>query len=223
MFRFLLASLILVLSVIHRPWAQAPAFSDSGFVLETVATLPPHQPVGLTWGPNGAMYVWQDNGVVRVVKDGKLLPDPFIDLRPRVNSLNDRGLLGLALDPDFAANGYVYLLYTYAGKGDPNDSRPMTSRLTRVIADPANRHVAVPNSETVILGSSDKAPCLELPAGSDCIGSDSHSHSVGTLRFGKDGKLLVSIGDGASFNYTDTLALRAQDLNRYEGKILRIN
>ena len=63
----------------------------------------------------------------------------------------------------------------------------------------------------------------DLPAGSDCIGSDSHSHSIGTVRFGKDGNLLVSIGDGASYRSVDTLALRSQDLNRYEGKILRID
>lgn len=220
--KFLLSALILLYPA-HSARAQSPVFSDSGFVLETVATLPTGQPVGLAWAPDGAMFVWQENGVVRVVKDGKLLPEPFIDLRPKVNTVNDRGLLGLALDPDFVSNGYVYLLYTYAANGNPNDANPATSRLTRVIADPNNRHVAVPGSETVILGKIDNAPCLDLPAGSDCIGSDSHSHSVGTLRFGKDRKLFVSIGDGASYNYVDTLALRSQDLNRYEGKILRIN
>jgi glucose/arabinose dehydrogenase/PKD repeat protein len=198
----------------------APAFQDSGFVLETVATLPAYEPVGMTWDPDGAMFVWQENGVVRVVKDGKLLPEPFLDLRPKVNTVNDRGLLGLALDPDFRTNGYVYLLYTYDENGVPGDPAPKTSRLSRVTADPSNRYVALQGSETVLLGKAGKGPCA---AGSDCIGADGDSHSVGTLRFGKDGKLYVSFGDGASYTYVDTLALRSQDLDRYEGKILRIN
>lgn len=203
--------------------AQTPAFADSGFVLEKVASLPPNEPVGLTWGPDGAMYVWQEDGVVRVLKDGILLPDPFIDLRGKVNTVNDRGFLGFALDPDFAANGYAYLLYTYEEKGTPNDAGPKNSRLTRVTADPGNRHVAVPGSEVILLGKVAKTPCYDSPSGTDCIGSESHSHSVGTLRFGKDGKLLVSIGDGSGYDGVDSNAFRSQDLNRYEGKILRVN
>lgn len=220
--RRLLGAVCLLLCLVPKARAQitSPAFQDSGFVLESVASFPAYEPVGLTWDPDGAMFVWQENGVVRVVKDGKVLPDPFIDLRPKVNTVNDRGLLGLALDPDFKTNGYVYLLYTYDENGVPDDPGPKTSRLTRVTADPSNRYVALPGSETVLLGKFGKGPCA---TGTDCIGADGDSHSVGTLRFGKDGKLYVSLGDGASYNYVDTLALRSQDLNRYEGKILRLN
>src|SRR5690606_29018367 len=157
------------------------------------------------------MYIWQDNGMVRVFKDGALLAAPFIDLRGKVNTVNDRGLLGFALDPDFADNGYAYLLYTYEENGVPSDPKPKTSRLTRVTADPGNRHAAVPGSEVVILGKTAKAPCSDYASGSDCIGSESHSHSIGTVRFGKDGKLLVSIGDGAYYSAVDSNALRAQD------------
>ena len=211
-----------ILTALSHP-GRSQTFADTGFVSETVATLPPNQPVGMTWAPDGSLYIWQDNGMVRVVRNGVLLPEPFIDIGKRVNTVSDRGMLGLALDPDFADNGYVYLLYTYEEGGNSNDPKPKTSRLTRVTADPGNRAVAVPNSEVVILGKEGKPPCRDLPEGSDCIGSDSHSHSIGTLRFGKDGKLLVSIGDGAGYDGVDTLALRSQDLNRYEGKILRIN
>lgn len=221
--RICLASALFLLCFLPQAGRAAPAFADSGFVLETVARLPAYQPVGIAWAPDGAMFIWQDNGVVRVLKGDSLLPDPFIDLRPRVNTVNDRGLLGLALDPDFAANGYVYLLYTYEENGNPGDAKPKTGRLTRVTADPANRYRAVPGSETLLLGAIGQAPCRDHLAGSDCIGADSDSHGVGTLRFGMDRKLYVSIGDGASYHYVDTLALRSQDLNRYEGKILRIN
>jgi glucose/arabinose dehydrogenase len=205
------------------PLVRAQSFAEAGFVAETVATLPPYKPVGLAFAPDGRIFIWQEDGIVRIFKNGALLPTPFINLQPRVNTVNDRGLLGLALDPNFASNGYVYLLYTYEENHNPNSIGPKTSRLTRVTANPSNTDVALANSEVVILGSIGTAPCSNYPAGSDCIPSDSDSHTVGTLRFAPDGKLFVGIGDGASYAATDPLALRAQDLNSYAGKILRIN
>src|SRR5918911_1994045 len=211
------------LFILFPSLAQAQTFADSGFVSEVVTKLAPYQPTGLTFAPDGRIFIWQKSGVVRIFKNGALLPTPFIDLQPRVNIVNDRGLLGLALDPNFATNGYVYLLYTYEEGGDPNNAGPKTARLTRVTTNPSNPDVALTNSEVVILGSLGTPPCSNYPAGSDCIPSDSKSHTVGTLRFGADGKLFVGIGDGAGYADTDVLALRAQDLNSYSGKILRIN
>jgi glucose/arabinose dehydrogenase len=216
---------ILALGLLILVPARLPAqtFSDPGFVSDTIVTLPPYSPVGLTFAPDGRMFVWQENGVVRVFKNGALLPTPFIDISSHVNSVNDRGLLGLALHPDFSNNGYVYLLYTYENAGNPNDSSPKTARLTRVKADPANPDVAIQGSEVVLLGSIGTGPCSNYPDGSDCIGSDSDSHTIGTLRFAPDGKLFVGSGDGASYADADPLALRAQNLNSLNGKLLRIN
>ncbi len=201
----------------------AQSFNDPGFTSEVVTTLPAYQPVGLTWAADGRMFIWQESGIVRIYKNGTLLPTPFLDISARVNTVNDRGLLGLALDPNFAANGYVYLLYTYEPNGNPNDTAPKTARLTRMTANPANPDVVLANSEIVVLGSIGAAPCSQYPAGSDCIGQDSVEHTADTLRFGPDGKLYVSLGDGSSSQITDPLALRAQDLNAYNGKVLRIN
>jgi glucose/arabinose dehydrogenase len=201
----------------------AQTFTDPGFTSEVVTSLPAYQPVGLTWAPDGRMFIWQEKGVVRIYKNGTLLPTPFLDISSKVNTVNDRGLLGLALDPNFATNGYVYLFYTYEPNGNPNDTSPKTSRLTRVTANPTNPDVMLANSEIIILGSIGAAPCSQYPAGSDCIGSDSVEHTADTLRFGPDGKLYVSLGDGASSQIIDPLALRAQDLNAYNGKLLRIN
>jgi glucose/arabinose dehydrogenase len=201
----------------------AQTFSDPGFTSEVVTTLPAYQPVGLTWAPDGRIFIWQESGVVRIFKNGTLLATPFLDISARVNTVNDRGLLGLALDPNFATNGYVYLLYTYEPNGNPNDTAPKTARLTRVQANLANPDVVLANSEIILLGSIGTAPCSQYPAGSDCIGNDSVEHTVDSLRFGPDGKLYVSLGDGASSNFTDPLALRSQDLNAYNGKLLRIN
>lgn len=198
-------------------------FNETGFNSEIVTVLPAYEPVGLTWAPDGRMFIWQENGSVRIYKNGVLLPTPFIDLSARVNVVNDRGMLGLALDPSFATNGYVYLLYTYEPNGNSNDPGPKTARLTRVTANPANPDVALSNSEIVLLGTLGAAPCSQYPAGADCIGNETDSHAVNTLRFDKDGKLYVSIGDGASYTFADPLALRSQNLSSYNGKLLRIN
>lgn len=199
------------------------SFNDSGFISELVTTLPAYQPVGLTFAPDGRIFIWQESGVVRIYKNGALLAQPFIDISTKVNTVNDRGLLGLALHPNFSTNGYVYLLYTYENNGNPNDNTPKTARLTRVTADPANPDLAIPGSEVVLLGSIGTGPCSNYPDGSDCIGADSDSHTIGTVRFAPDGKLFVGSGDGASYSYVDSLALRAQNLNSLNGKLLRLN
>ena len=215
--------LVLMLFVMTNMAASAQTFSDPGFTAETVVTLPIYQAVGLTFAPDGRLFVWQKNGQVRIVKNGQLLSQPFFALGNKVNVSGDRGLIGLALDPNFASNGYVYLLYVYEGGGNPGDNGPKTARLTRLQADPANPDVALANSEVVLLGTLSNAPCSQYAEGSDCMASDSIAHTIGTVRFAPDGKLLVGMGDGASPFFLDPLAFRAQNLNYYNGKLLRLN
>lgn len=202
---------------------SAQHFADPGFSGETVATLPQYQPVGLAWAPDGRMFIWQKNGTVRILKHGTLVPTPFLDIGDHLNTAHDRGLLGLALDPDFESNGYVYLLYTFEpASGSSGFSGPRSGRLTRVKADPDEPDRALPGSETIILGKV-SGPCPDSLAGSDCIATDVDSHGVGALLFAPDGKLFVSIGDGTDYLAPDPRSFRAQDLDRYEGKLLRID
>ncbi len=215
--------LLMLMVFVMNMAASAQTFSDPGFTAETVATLPIYQAVGLTFAPDGRLFVWQKNGQVRIVKNGVLRSQPFFALGNKVNVSGDRGLIGLALDPNFASNGYVYLLYVYEGGGNPGDNGPKTARLSRLQADPNNPDVALPNSEVVLLGTLDNAPCSQYAEGSDCMASDSIAHTVGTVRFAPDGTMLVGMGDGASPFFLDPLAFRAQYLNYYNGKILRIN
>ena len=203
--------------------ARAQTFADPGFSSELVATLPPFTPVGLTFAPDGRMFIWQRNGIVRIFKNGALLPAPFINIGSQVNQFLDRGMLGLALHPNFAENGHVYLLFTREEGGNPSSDAPKVSRLIRVTADPSNLDVALPGSEVIILGAVGTPPCSAQPPGADCIPSDSNTHSIGTLRFARDGTLFVGAGDGASAGGVDLLAFRSQDLGSPSGKILRIN
>jgi glucose/arabinose dehydrogenase len=207
-----------LLGAASQPAAQT--FADPGFSTEVVATVAPYSPVGIAWTPDGRLFIWQKDGLVHVVKNGVLLPTPFIDLRGKVNVFDDRGFWGLAFHPNFASNGYVYMTYVHENTANPYDQGPKTSRLVRVTANPANPDVALPGSELVILGSVATPPCSAQPADADCIAADGGSHTIGTIRFAPDGKLFLGNGDGSN---GDVLSLRAQDLGSYSGKILRVN
>lgn len=160
-------------------------------------------PVAFAALPDGRVLVAEKAGVVRVVREGRLLPDAFIDLRDRVNDYWDRGLLGIAVDPAFADNGYVYLFYVV--EADPFAyTGAKTSRVVRVTADDDH---ADPASEVVLVG--------DIPA-------DSPSHNGGAMRIGPDGALWITTGDASSFNAVDPRTLRAQQLDSLAGKLLRV-
>ena len=180
-------------------------------------------PTSFVFTPDDGMFIALKEGKVVYAKDGVVNNTPVITL-PRVNSYGDRGLLSIALHPTFPTKRYLYLLYTYENNA-ANPEGPKTAQLLRVTLDVNN--VAVPGSELVLLGktvgSASRPSCENYSAGTDCISSDSSSHTIADLKFSPDGKLFVSIGDGANFDNVDPLAHRAQDLTKLNGKILRIN
>ncbi|HUS18368.1 MAG TPA: PQQ-dependent sugar dehydrogenase, partial [Terriglobales bacterium] len=211
---------LLAVFVLLLASATAQTFSDPRFQAETVISVNPYSPIGVAFTPDGRMFIWEKSGVIRIFANGALLPAPFLDISARVNRYGDRGLIGLALDPEFASNGYVYLAYTFENGGDVQSSAARTQRITRITTNPADPNVALPGSEVVLLGKEVTLPCA---SGSDCIPNDAGTHTVDHLAFGKDGKLYVSIGDGATFAYASESSLRAQDLSSLNGKILRVN
>src|SRR4051794_7762949 len=93
-----------------------------------------NSPTTAAYAPDGRVFVAEKGGRVRVVTStGSLVSTPLYDLRERVNSHSDRGLLGMAVDKDFATNHWLYLLYTAElDPSNPDTGNPMTSRLTRV-------------------------------------------------------------------------------------------
>lgn len=201
--------------------AQAVIF-EPGFEQETIAsgfTLP----TAMTHAPDGRIFIAEKSGVVRVVDNGVLLPTPVITLTD-INDFGDRGLLGIEVDPDFLSNGYLYLSYTYENTPGFNYAGPKTGRIVRVTV---TGNTASEASKVVLVGSvggtAATPSCEDYPVTADCIPSDSSSHSVGGLRFGPDGKLYATLGDGAHFDFIDPKALRAQNLESLAGKVLRIN
>ena len=163
--------------------------------------------------PDGRFLVAEKDGRVRVVRAGRVLARPFIDLRSVVDSTGIRGLVAVEAAPNFARTGHVYLLYARElGSGR------RTLLLTRMKAegDAANR-----GSEEVILGGADPQTCAPRPP-RDCLLLEG-DHEGGEIEFLEDGTMLVSLGDGGGEERgSPPNAFRAQDLDSLSGKLLRV-
>ena len=145
--------------------------------------------------PDGRVFVCEQTGALRLVKDDHLLVRPFVTVK--VDSAWERGLLGVALHPDFPKTPYVYLCYV--------SPRPFTHHVISRFT--ARGDVAVPGSEVVLLEGDDQ---------SRLGGHKPDGHQGGAVHFGKDGKLYIGIGD-------QTAGAPAQRLDTFQGKLLRIN
>lgn len=168
-------------------------------------------PTAMAFTPDRRMLVTQDSGQLRVVQRGQLLETPALDLSSRLCVAGERGLLGVAVDPNFERNQYVYLYWThnahgYCGQG--TDAAP-ENRVTRVTLGDDN--VVVPGSERVII---------------DHLLAQRYSHNAGDLHFGADGLLYISVGDGACVIDDPTRCGAANTNSRRldipHGKILRV-
>ncbi len=196
----------------------------AGFVEETIAE-GMNVPTGMAVAPDGRIFVAEKAGYVRVVTPaGDLRPAPVLDLTTRVNDYSDRGLLGIAVDKDFATNGYLYLLYSYELQPMMADGPgAMVSRLTRVTVNPDNTLANPSNPETPILGKDVSGPCPNPGPSQDCIPSDHYWHSIGTVRVDPvDGTLWVGSGD-AHPHEVDSTSYRPYDESNYAGKIIHVD
>ena len=153
------------------PTPAAAATVPAGFT-DTVVASGMTNPTAMAFAPDGRLFVAQQGGALRVIKNGSLLATPFLTVT--VNASGERGLLGIAFDPDFTLNRHVYVYYTATR---PRCDHNRVSRFT------ANGDVAVPGSEVVI---------LDLPTLS------ATNHNGGAIHFGPDGKLYVAVGENAA-------------------------
>ncbi|MCY4437513.1 MAG: PQQ-dependent sugar dehydrogenase [Chloroflexi bacterium] len=172
--------------------------AEGAYGLETVGT-GFKRPLYLTYAPGdagGRLFIVEQNGTIAILKDGRRQEPLFLDIDSRVgSSANEQGLLSMAFDPEYAANGIFYVYYT-DNRGDTVVAR------YRVSAD--NPDAADPDSEEVLLR-------VEQPYG---------NHNGGLIKFGPDGYLYVALGDGGSGG--DPLD-SGQDLGTLLGTLLRID
>jgi glucose/arabinose dehydrogenase len=198
--------------------AAGPPVPLAGF--SDTQVVPVASPTALAFTPDGRMLVTSQSGQLRVYQNGT--PTLALDLTigNRICNNHERGLLGVAIDPAFALNQFIYLYYTFNKypSSDPalncpdvqptNPNNPV-NRVSRFVLPASN--ITDPNTETILI---------------DNIPSTNGNHNAGDLQFGKDGYLYISIGDGGA-DYTRNYAqasgnYAARDTFILLGKILRI-
>ncbi|MHC2992965.1 hypothetical protein OB13_15775 [Pontibacter sp. HJ8] len=181
-------------------------------------------PVYLTQAPgnNQNLFVVDQIGLIRVIHDGTMEETPFLDIRSKLVQLNpnydERGLLGLAFHPDYAQNGRFFVYYSGPLRSGGPEGYDHTNYVAEYRVSPNNPMVADQGSERILL-------------------ADDHpqfNHNAGTLAFGKDKYLYISIGDGGGGNdvglghvedwYDVNEGGNGQDVRQnLQGNILRID
>lgn len=140
-----------------------------------------NNPTAMQFAPDGRLFVCEQGGRLRVIKNGSLLSTPFLTVT--VSSTGERGLLGVAFDPDFAVNQFVYVYYTAT-------TPTIHNRVSRFIA---NGDAAASGSEVVLL---------------DLENLSATNHNGGALAFGPDEKLYIAVGENAVASNAQTLGNR---------------
>jgi len=181
------------------PPEPSPAEVSTAAVLTPVGTF--ERPVLVT-APAGddRVFVVEQTGTVRIVRDGQVLKRPFLDFRDHVTSLGESGLLSIAFAPDYAQSGLVYAFYN-SREGPYGDTR--ISELKR---DATNPDLLDPATERVLL----------------TIPKPYENHNGGMLQFGPDGSLYASVGDGDP-GVVNRAGHFAQTLDDLLGDIIRID
>ena len=173
-------------------WGDVPAIPD--LALSEVATgldapMEAAAPIG-----DSRLFIAERAGTVRVLKDGLILPTPFLTVG-NVSACGEGGLLGLAFHPNYAANGRFFVHFTA-----PGPKTPVQSRIVEYHADPSSDVADLTPVQTILT--------LDQPA---C------NHNAGSISFGVDGKLYIPFGDGGNGGAT------AQDPHSWLGSVLRID
>ncbi|TYL45866.1 hypothetical protein FXB39_16225 [Nocardioides sp. BGMRC 2183] len=178
--------------------------------------------------PSGDVLVTEKAGTVQVVEpsadSGWSLPRQVLDLTADVHDGGDSGLIGIAVDPNFAENGHVYLSYVLDGVVGGDRRSQQVARFTW------DGERLLPGSRAVVLGAATGEECaaeqsIRTPG---CLPMVGEAHTVGDLAFDAAGNLLVGVGDGALELAPGGLrgreaTLRAQDPDVLAGKVLRID
>lgn len=174
-FSFVLVACLVFCAALQTRAATVPAGFTDTLVASNLTNA-----TAMAIAPDGRIFVCLQGGTLRVVKNGALLPTPFLTVP--VNASGERGLLGVAFDPNFNTNGFIYVYYTATTPAIHN----RVSRFT------ANGDVAVAGSELVLLDLDNLSAAT--------------NHNGGAMHFGPDGKLYVAVGENAAPSNAQTLS-----------------
>jgi glucose/arabinose dehydrogenase len=164
----LLRSVLALLALLALPLPLRAATLPAGFSETSIGGLT--NPTAMAMAPDGRIFVCQQGGALRVIRNNALLPAPFVTVT--VDSQGERGLLGVAFDPDFLTNHYLYLYYTAT-------TPVIHNRISRFTAA---GDLAAAGSELVLL---------------DLDNLSATNHNGGALHFGRDRKLYAAAGENA--------------------------
>jgi glucose/arabinose dehydrogenase len=165
-----LITALLAAAALSFPSNASPSTLPAGFTDSFVASVA--SPTALAFTPDGRLLVTSQSGTLRVIDGGSLLPAPALDLTSTICADEERGLLGVAVDPAFGSNHFVYLYHTTA------TTAGCVNRVSRFVL--GDNNLVDPASEQVL---------INVPSPCSC-------HEGGDLHFGKDGYLYVTVGDG---------------------------
>lgn len=194
-----------IVSRVPDAFAAVPSEFEDTLVAAVAA------PTALAFTPDGRLLITTQTGLLRIYANGALLSSAALNLSTRICTNSERGVLGVAVDPAFASNHFVYLFYTFRKFGvcDTNTANSPVNRVARFTVGNAN--TVDPATELVLV---------------DNIPSPGGNHNAGDLKFGKDGFLYISVGDGGCDYLGNSGCQLANDAARDEhvllGKILRI-
>lgn len=169
-----------------------------------------NSPVVLTNAGDGSnrLFIADQIGIIYVIEDGFLLPDPYLDISDKIVSLDptydERGLLGLAFHPDYESNGRFFVYYSAPKSSEGINHESILSEY-HVLID--NINVANPFSEKIIFR-------LDQPEA---------NHNGGQLAFGPDGYLYLGLGDGGGAGDEHGEIGNGQNIETFLGSILRID
>ena len=155
-------------------------------------------PVFVTSARDGTnrLFIVEQGGIIKVVQPGSNAPTNFLNITSKISFSGERGLLGLAFHPQYAANRRFFVYYTRTSDGAVQIAEYQTSAANPNVADPTEKIIITVPHPTYA------------------------NHNGGTIAFGPDGYLYAGTGDGGSANDPNG---NAQNVNQLLGKILRLD
>jgi glucose/arabinose dehydrogenase len=165
-------------------------------------------PVAMECPKDGSkrMFICELRGKIKIIKDGKVLEKPFLDLSKKLDNIgkvySEKGLLGIAFHPKYKTNGRFFVYYSAPGAGGENHKSILAEYKVSSDAD-----LADPDSENILMQ----------------ISEPESNHNGGQLAFGPDGFLYIGLGDGGGAGDNHGPKGNAQNLENLLGKIIRID